>query len=416
MTQSVSSHRVAVTQLGARMHYAVPRILHEADMLHRLYTDICAVKGWPRWLRVFPQSCRTGGLERLLERVPDGVPQDRITAFTNFGARYFWRRSQAASPSETTSTHLWAGRTFGERIIAHGLAGASAVYTFNSAGLEILRYANQQGLKGIIEQTIAPRRYERQLLDEERARHPEWEAAEEENPHLTEFCEREEAEWEHADMIVCGSSFVREGVAACGGPAGKCTVVPYGVDTRFFVPEHSSHDGPLRVLTVGNIGLRKGSPYVLEAAKRCKGCAAFRMVGSVGVSDKARGALEEHIDVSGRVPRSQIQHHYDWADVFLLPSICEGSATVTYEALAAGLPVICTPNTGSIVRDQTDGFIVPIRNPEAIAECVHRLANDNQLRRTMIGNARARYGQAGDLEAYADRLLKAISVDAGMPS
>ena len=58
---------------------------------------------------------------------------------------------------------------------------------------------------------------------------------------------------------------------------------------------------------------------------------------------------------------------YAWADVFLLPFICEGSAMVTYEALSWGLPVITTHNAGSIVRDTVDGWLVPYRDSEAIA-------------------------------------------------
>ena len=109
-------------------------------MLHRLYTDICAVKGWPQWLKAFvPESWQSGGLARLLGRVPEGVPRERITAFTTFGTQYHWRRTRASSPVETTATHLWAGQAFGERVIANGMKTADVVYTFNSAGLEILR-------------------------------------------------------------------------------------------------------------------------------------------------------------------------------------------------------------------------------------------------------------------------------------
>ena len=153
------------------------------------------------------------------------------------------------------------------------------------------------------------------------------------------------------------------------------------------------------------------APYVLEAAKRCGGCATFRMVGSIGVSDKARAALKEHVELVGRVPRAAMPQQYAWADVFLLPSICEGSATVTYEALAAGLPVICTPNTGSIVRDGEEGFIVPIRDAEAIVERAHQLAENPDLRRTMGKAARERYEQEGSLTAYAARLLRAVQGD-----
>jgi glycosyltransferase involved in cell wall biosynthesis len=132
------------------------------------------------------------------------------------------------------------------------------------------------------------------------------------------------------------------------------------------------------------------------------------MVGSVGVSDPARAELERHVDLIGRIPRSEIQRHYAWADVFLLPSICEGSATVTYEALAAGLPVICTPNTGSVVRDEVEGFIVPIRDSEAMTERILQLAQDEELRRVMGAKARTRYDRVASLEAYAERLLSAV--------
>lgn len=403
--------KIAVAQLGARMHYAVPRILHEAGALHRLYTDICAVKGWPRWLRVLPQRFRSAGVERLLGRIPRGIPRDRITAFTYFGLRYFWRRAQASSFSKSMEAHIWAGRTFGERVVARGLNAADAVYTFNSAGLELLRHARRQALRGIVEQTIVPHYYEKQLLEEEHALHPEWEPFSAGDNYVPDYFEREQAEWECADTIVCGSPFVRDGIGSCGGPVEKCIIVPYGVDASFSVPKRPPHGGPLRVLTVGAVGLRKGSPYVLDAARQCGEEATFRMVGAVGVSDDALAALNQHVDVMGRVPRSEIQKQYAWADVFLLPSICEGSATVTYEALAAGLPVICTPNTGSIVRDGEEGFIVPIRDSDQVADRIDRLAADEQLRRAMSDNARKRYEQAGSLEAYAERLLEATSSD-----
>ena len=71
---------------------------------------------------------------------------------------------------------------------------------------------------------------------------------------------------------------------------------------------------------------------------------------------------------------------YAWANVFVLPSICEGSAMVTYEALSWGLPIITTYNTGSIVRDNIDGFIVPIRDSQAIANKLMHLYHNPSMR------------------------------------
>ena len=103
-----------------------------------------------------------------------------------------------------------------------------------------------------------------------------------------------------------------------------------------------------------------------------------------------------------------MSEHYSWADVFLLPSLCEGSATVIYEALAHGLPVICTPNTGSVVRDGMDGFIVPIRDAATTAARLEQLAGDRELRTWMGANARQRASEF-TVAAYGRRLLAALS-------
>jgi glycosyltransferase involved in cell wall biosynthesis len=188
--------------------------------------------------------------------------------------------------------------------------------------------------------------------------------------------------------------------------------VPYGVDVRFGIPERPSREGLLRVLTVGAVGLQKGAPDVLTAARQTKEVATFRMVGQVRVAPSAERDLRSHLELRGAVPRSDIGEHFAWADVFLLPSICEGSATVTYEALASGLPVICTRNTGSVVRDGVDGFIVPIRSPEAIAKRLEQLASDRQLLRQLSLNARQRSAEF-TLERYGERLLGASAHTAG---
>ena len=401
-----------VAQLGARMHYAIPRMLQEAGMLSHFYTDICAVKDWPRALSLLPGRLRPAGVKRLLGRVPAGVPSDKITAFTSFGWEYRNRRAATRTSAELARTHLWAGERFCGLVLDKGMGGANGVYTFNSAGLELLAEAKRKGLRAVMEQTIAPREIERSLLRDEQERFPDWEPQIFDDEALGEFIAREHAEWEQADMILCGSEFVRDGIAASGGPAEKCRVVPYGVDVKFQFEERTRHAGPLRVLTVGAVGLRKGSPYVLEAARQLKGIAEFRMVGSAGVLPAARSRLAETVELLGAVPRSEMRRHFAWADVFLLPSLCEGSATVVYEALAAGLPVVCTPNTGSVVRHGEDGFIVPVRDVQAIVDALNSLAHMPDLLRDMALRARDRAGMF-TLEHYRRRLLSALSYEGG---
>lgn len=397
-----------VAQLGARRHYAIPSMLHEAGMLETLYTDICAVKGWPLILNALPKAWRPDGVKRLLGRIPYGVPSAKIRAFTQFGWKYQRLRSNAATPSEVTLAHIWAGKHFFDLILRAGLGEASGVYTFNGAGLELLTEARNRGLKTVMDQTMAPFEIEQQLLVNEHQKFPGWETPKGMDKYMPDYIERERAEWEQSDLILCGSEFVRDGIAACGGPTERCRVVPFGVNNRFSAIERVAHEGPLRVLTIGGLGLRKGSPYVLAASKAMQGKAVFRMVGGGSVSPREFKELASHVELTGALPRSEIWEQLAWADVFFLPSLCEGSAMVVYEALSAGLPVICTPNSGSVVRNGIEGYIVPACDIDTMVKSLDSLVGNPHLLHELGTNARTRAGDYG-LDKYRARLLAALS-------
>lgn len=402
----------AVAQLGARMHYAVPRILEQAGRLERLYTDICGSKGWPRLLNKLPRGMRPNAAARLVGRNPTGIPNEKISTFGTLGLLYALRLMFSHSSEASAATHLWANDLFCRRVLATGLGNASGVYTFNGAGLPLLRWARAHGRSAIMEQTIAPLRLESELMAIERQSFPDWEPISAAGGSTEALCRLEEAEWQAADIILCGSEFVRDGIAKCGGPAGRCRIVPYGVDTARFgdIAREHPQQRRLRVLTVGALGLRKGTPYLLAAAKRLGNRGEFRAVGPIGINIPAHKELRRHIDVTGPVPRSDIMAHFAWADIFLLPSLCEGSATATYEALACGLPVICTPNTGSMVTDGIDGFIVPVRDSEGIAQRIEQLDSDRNLLAAMSAQAR-QASQIVSEDAYAARLLHALDIE-----
>jgi glycosyltransferase involved in cell wall biosynthesis len=306
-----------------------------------------------------------------------------------------------------STVHLWAGATFGKRVVRDGFGGAQAVYAFNTAALELLTIARERGLFTVLEQTIAPRALEETLLAEERARFPDWESQHQRGGAADETAKREVDEWALADMILCGSQFVQDGIARCGGPVERCVVVPYGVDASSPKPAPRPHSGPLRVLTVGQVCLRKGAPYALEAAEMLKGIAHLRWVGQVNLHTKAHDRLAKAIQLTGTVPRTEIVVHYDWADVFFLPSVCEGSAVVTYEALTWGLPVVTTTHAGSVVRDGVDGFIVSVGDTTAMAARLRQLHEDRTLLARLASGA-IESARTVSFPAYRERLLRVL--------
>lgn len=404
---SQDDERWVVCQLGARMHYAVPRMLDAAGKLERFYTDLYGGMNWAGVLRRLPESWHTSGLRRFMGRTASGLPGEKVHPHPAMGALYYLRRRMARDSAKMSDVYLWAGRTFGNRVVHEGFGQGTAVYTFNTAGLEILKAARRQGLFTVIEQTIVPRAVEDELLKEEQARHPGWEPQKKFGLAAEKTALREAEEWALADLIVCGSEFVRDGIAQCRGPVDRCAVIPYGVDSHFGVLRRESEDGPLRVLTVGELGLRKGAAYCLEVARALGSSAEFRWVGPSSLSAEAMAEISRSVHLTGAVPRSEVRAHYEWADVFFLPSICEGSATVTYEALRCGLPVVTTPNAGSTVVDGVNGFLAPIREVKTMIAHLRQLHEDRILLKQM-SDAAEEHARDLSLEAYQDRLLRLL--------
>jgi glycosyltransferase involved in cell wall biosynthesis len=94
--------------------------------------------------------------------------------------------------------------------------------------------------------------------------------------------------------------------------------------------------------------------------------------------------------------------------VFVFPSLFEGSAVVTYEALACGLPAVVTPSAGSVVRDGVEGFLVPPGEVEPLAAAMERLGGDPQLRAAMSAAARAR-AEEFDWPRYNSAVADAVA-------
>ena len=226
--------------LGARMHYAVPVILERAGLLRDFYTDISMKnKPWAeRWFRIFPKNHWPTPLQRLYDRAIDDIPAEKIISFDFLGMWYWWKRRYVRSANDLITLYARAGQAFGERVVGHGLSGATVVYGFNGASLEIFRYAKQRGITCIQEQTLAPRKIEKELLNEEIIHWTGWQPGLtlEDEASSDPLAEREEAEWALADRIICGSAFVAEGLQSLGVKSKKCHVVPYGVDLQYFRP------------------------------------------------------------------------------------------------------------------------------------------------------------------------------------
>ncbi|WP_163702700.1 glycosyltransferase [Adonisia turfae] len=378
-----------MAQLGARRHYQQPVLLHQWGILNTLYTDLYAGDNLPMRVLRHPRfnPHLPAAMKRMIDRYTLRLKNAKIVHFPMLGYQYAkaLRRSDKQNP---TTIFVETGKSFCQRIIQHGLDNTDIIYGFNSACLELFEYAKSQGILCILDQTLAERSYYHRTLMIEEACWSGWS----ESPFTItnadqELVEREQKEQDLADQIICGSEFVKNSLIERNVSPEKITVIPLGRvkdstsltfntpnSKRALFPWKERSDG-LHILFAGSVGLRKGIPYLLQALRQLEGVIPFvcKAAGSIELSSKP---LEEYSNVCqflGRVPRSEMASLYNWADVFVLPSLCEGSAMVIYEALNYGLPVITTNNTGSIVRNGLGGWIVPIKNADAISASILEL-------------------------------------------
>ncbi len=401
-----------VCQIGARRHYAVPVALQQAGLLERLYTDLYAHRNWGTGLvSGLGKAVRIPGIKRWNGRTNDSLPDDKVRSFPLFGWSYKSRAAVARRRNRLTSVWTWGGRRFCQHVCRAGFGSAKAVYCYTSAALEVFEAAKSRGITCILDHATAPRRQEMELVREQSVRYPGWGDAPADDAHVDEYTHRQHQEAQLADVIICGSTFVRNMVDDAWGLGNKCVVVPLGLKVpSTSTPAPKSHSGPLRVLFVGDESLRKGIGD-LHTAIQFAGRERFevRAVGRFDLSAHGRAIASESMQLVGHVPRSEMEQQYRWADVFVLPSVSDTFGLVVPEAMANGVPVVTTTHVGAadIIRSGVDGIIIEPNQPEQLAESLRQLSDDRQLIAKMSANAAHRVRDFS-LTEYATRLVQAI--------
>ncbi|WP_261556531.1 glycosyltransferase family 4 protein [Frankia tisae] len=237
--------------------------------------------------------------------------------------------------------------------------------------------AAEVGMFSVVDQ-LDPGRADFLEIACEAERWPGWEEAP--GPLSEEYFDRLRKEWSAASLVVVNSTWSKRAAMREGCEESKIEVIPLAYEGEVHAVPCSSHrpSRALRVLWLGQVVLRKGIPYLLEAARMLPE-AQFTVAGRIGV-DRARLAeAPSNVTVLGQVSRDQALHLLREADVFVLPTLSDGFALTQLEAMAHGLPVITTDRCGEVVTDGSNGFLVPVRDISALAAAISALDADRQL-------------------------------------
>ncbi len=182
--------------------------------------------------------------------------------------------------------------------------------------------------------------------------------------------------------------------------------IPPAIDPEFFKPgtrtpssgpSETTDDQSLRLVSVGRLVWKKGYHYGVRALAELarKGQNVQWSIVGDGPERQAiafeahRYGLSDQVRLLGWQSPESTRDHLDRADVFLHTAVSEGFCNAVLEAQAMCLPVVTTDATGLAenVEDGVTGFVVPRRDPRALANQLHKLANARDLR--------VRFGRAG---------------------
>ncbi len=355
-----------------------------------------------RAARALPARWR-GRVERELKRRSHpGVDPQRLR-FLALPEIAYVAASRLGLPPGPLASVVGARNEIFDRWVARRVLSEkpAIVVGHDSSALLAQRAARDVGSLSVLNQVIGHIETGIALFREEAERTPEFAETLVVPPdRIVERCRIEALE---ADRVLVPSDYVRDTLIGRGTKSERITVIPYGVDIERFRPAPKPAGRPFRILFVGSLSQRKGIKYLLEAVKRLRlPNAELTMVGRRIGRAEAFAPYEDVFRHVPHVPYHEVHRLFAEVDVFVYPSLHEGSAFATYEAMASGLPVIATPNTGSVVRDGIDGFIVPPRDIGTLMERIERLYRDTALRAAMGESARRR-AEEFTWSAYRER-------------
>ncbi|MDO7841354.1 glycosyltransferase family 4 protein [Sphingomonas immobilis] len=216
-----------------------------------------------------------------------------------------------------------------------------------------------------------------------------------------------------ADRVLVPSATVARSFVERGIDAERVVKLPYAANlSRFFPAEHPIPNGderrPLKIVCVGTIGLRKGQFHLLEACRRLgPDVVDLTLVGTVDTAVAARlGSYAGQFRHLQRVPNVEMRTLLLEHDLFVLPSLEEGLAVSICEALACGLPVVATRESGAeeMVVDGETGFLVEAGSADALAALLGRLARERETLPVIGAAAAAVTRRWLNWETYAAQL------------
>jgi glycosyltransferase involved in cell wall biosynthesis len=384
--------RVTQAVFGVYHHFELAHQLHRRGHLQKIYST------WP-WAR--------------LKR--EGLPRELVATFPLLHtADYLLGRTRFYPSAAASAMGRWNALAF-DRWTNRAMTPCDAFIAISGAGLLTGARVQAEGGKFVCDRGSTHQRFQEAAVAQEYRR---WGVPlPRPTPHIAV---REEAIYALADAITVPSTVAMRSFVQMGVSAEKLHVIPYGVRLDKFTRTEPPPDDSFEVLFAGQVSLRKGVPYLLEAFARLKHPRKrLTMVGSV--QDDMRQLLArlptEKVTFMGAIPQAELARRMGRSHVLVLPSVEEGLALVQGQAMSCGCPVIATVATGAedLFSDGAEGFIVADRDTDALSARMQLLADDPAIQERISEAAKQRVKKLGGWDTYGSAWDKLLHNLTGLP-
>jgi glycosyltransferase involved in cell wall biosynthesis len=362
---------------------------------------------------------RCGMLRRVLRFGPDLTVLDPnrtgslavIKRFPEYKVvhRLLWAAWRRLPGTGRSPLPVVASSWLADRLASKYVPPSRIFHGYTALCLACLQAAKRQGAVTVVHNpTLHPRHWQREVMAECKRVGI--------NPRNcyaalpTSLIRRREREYELCDRIIVLSSTARQSFEEFSYGERAVVVWP-GVDHLFFTPPAQPAPAHLfRVCYVGRVEITKGIGYLLPAWKRLAlPNAELILIGQLHPETDSlfREYAAGNLRLLGTLPPQEVAERYRESSLFVLPSVMEGLANVLLEAMASGLPVVATDQSGAAdcVTSGKDGFVVPARNIDTLAEAILWCYQHRDKTMAMGKAARVKVEQLFTLSHYEERQI-----------
>ncbi len=207
------------------------------------------------------------------------------------------------------------------------------------------------------------------------------------------------AVWNNSDYVVANSPALQT-ICKQFSPRQDIKVITNGVDSEVFYPKsnYQTNQNEVQLLYVSRLTLQKGIWTLIKACGILsqKGIVNFKLtiVGEGHLKDEMFSLIDKYkirdkINFLGWKKLEELPDIYRSADIFILPSVMEGMASVTLQAIASGLPIIVSRVEGNedVLEEGYNGLSAEYNNPTDFADAIEKLIKQPELRKKMSKNS-----------------------------